>query len=186
MHLEKQILVPNYGEKIKFGDFFITLLLSEHLPLSPFITMLTGHEKHINEPLSTPAKIYDYKEGDSFAILIEHPNGNILINGSAGYKKGLLNDVKADVVFLGIAGISYQNDKYKDEYYFEVIERVSPSLIIPIHWDDFTVDYSKGLHPPNKLIDDFSSNLDYLISKTSKDSSKEIILLPMWGKIGLF
>jgi L-ascorbate metabolism protein UlaG (beta-lactamase superfamily) len=183
---EGQIITPAVGEKIRFGKFSVTLLLARHLPVPDILAKMTGIGEEIEEPLIQPARLWDYKEGGSFALLIEHPAGNLLINGSAGFVKGLLHNIDADVVFLGIAGLGKQTQEYKEAYFFEVVKAVGAKTVIPIHWDDFTESYSEGLQPAPALLDSFNANMDYVVQEVEKDPDLNLIILPMWGKAAFF
>ncbi|TQV70142.1 MBL fold metallo-hydrolase [Exilibacterium tricleocarpae] len=178
---EHQIRVPRSGEPLRFGRFTVTLLVSKHAPMPRLIARISGHGKSIEQPLQHPAALGDYKEGGSFAVVIEHPEGNLLVQGSAGYVPGLLQGIQADTVFLGIGGLSKQSAAYREAYYRETVAAVGASRVIPIHWDDFTLPYSTPLQPMNLLINDFTVEMDFILGAAESVAGTQVIILPRWG-----
>jgi L-ascorbate metabolism protein UlaG (beta-lactamase superfamily) len=128
---EARIRVPRGGERMPLGSFGVTLIGSEHFPHG----VAMGE---IGEPLVPPASALDYLEGGSFSVLIEHRSGTLLVQGSAGWRDGALAGREADVVLLGIGGLGSRAAAYRAAYWARVVEAVSPRMVIPIHWDDFT------------------------------------------------
>lgn len=134
---ETQIRVIKPGEKISAGSFSISFIESRHAGATGGTP--TGN---ITQPLRTPARYLDYKLGGAYSILIEHAQGAVLHHGSANFLPGALKDVRADVVFLGIALIDDL-----DVYLREVVEAVGAKRIIPTHWDDFSRPLRSPLRP---------------------------------------
>ena len=66
-------------------------------------TLITDSE--IPEPLVPPASAFDYKLGKAYVLHIEHPRGNAMLVGSAGFVPGLLEGLDVDVLFLGVGGL---------------------------------------------------------------------------------
>ena len=64
------------GEPMRFGRFEVTLIRSQHFPHG----MAMGE---IREPLIPPARALDYLDGGAFSVLIAHPAGTLLVQGSA-------------------------------------------------------------------------------------------------------
>ena len=48
-----------------------------------------------------------------------------------------MDGYKADVLFLGVAGLQKADDAMEAAFYRETIEKVDPELVIPVHWDNF-------------------------------------------------
>jgi L-ascorbate metabolism protein UlaG (beta-lactamase superfamily) len=90
---------------------------------------------------------------------VRHPLGTLLIQGSAGWKDGALATERADVAFLGLAGLGTRDASYTDAYLREVVDAVGASLVIPIHWDDFTRPLSEPLVPMPRMLDDVELTL---------------------------
>jgi len=124
------------GETRQFGDFVITLIVSRHAPIAD--GMKPWFPGTITEPLEQPARTNEWKDGQSYSVLISHPRGKTLVQGSAGFIKGKLSDVSADVVMLGVAGLSRLGQNYTAEYWRETVMAVDADRIYPIHIEDFT------------------------------------------------
>ncbi len=197
---EEQIVVVDEKGSQQFGDFKVTLLRSKHFVYVPTAIGAHMHDYNaeldenigpgsvIEEPIAQPLGLMDYSEGGAYAILIEHPQATILINGSAGYVKDLLRDVKADILFLGIAGIAVQTEEYQQHYWREVVEMTEPSVVIPVHWDSFNHPLGDVPEAPTHLMDSILLNLDMKASVMwlmDKDDSLFTPLLPMWQKVPL-
>ena len=89
-------------------------------------------------PIKPPARIGDWKEGGSFSIVVAHPAGTALIQGSAGFVENALEGVAADVVYLGIGGLGLLGEEHAAAYFEEIVAATGARCAVPIHWDDFT------------------------------------------------
>ena len=186
---ENKIRVITAGTPLSFGKFTVTLIRSKHGPLPPFLAKHTGIGEKITDPeFSFPASLSEFKEGESYSVLIEHLLGNVLIQASAGFETGALIKKRADVVFLGIAGLGKQDDKYQKEYFQEIVTAVGATRIIPIHWDDFTRSIDKPLRPMIRLLDrgDFNKGMSFLINEVEADRKLSFHMLRSYEKIVLF
>ncbi|MEH6348094.1 MAG: MBL fold metallo-hydrolase [Bermanella sp.] len=183
---ENQIEVVNSQAPLQFGQFKVRLIASEHAPAPTEIEVLTGAGQSISQPLVFPAELSDFKEGGSYSVLIEHPLGNVLIHGSAGIKAGALAGFKADVVFLGIAGLGKKDSQYQQQYFKEVVSTVGATRIVPIHWDDFTRPFNEPLQPMIKAMDDFDGSMDFIIQKAQADNAMSIHMLNKMGSMDLY
>ena len=156
---ENRIVVIRAGDSVSFGKFHVTFLASRHTP-SPF----TGGE--ILEPLRPPSHASAYKEGGSFALLVEHENRRLLITASAGFLPGSMVGKKVDVVFLGIGALGTHSNSYMSDYWQEMVEETGARRVIPIHWDDFTRPLDLPLLPIPNLFDDFSASMRFLTDRS--------------------
>jgi len=134
---EYLISVPIMGKPIPFGHFSVTYFQSEHAGATGGAP--TGE---ITAPLVPPARYFDYKQGGTYSILVEHKLGNVVFNGSAGFVPDMLKGKKADVVFLGIALLGDL-----EPYLKETVDQVGATRVIPTHWDDFTRSLDEPLIP---------------------------------------
>lgn len=132
-----QVRVIKPGQDMKYGPFTITFIRSKHAGATGGTP--TGD---ISEPLVPPARYLDYKQGGTYAILVQHPRGSVMLHGSAGFVPDELQDRKADVVFLGIAIRGNMQD-----YLRETVDAVGATRVIPTHWDDFTLPLDEPLQP---------------------------------------
>ena len=134
---ETQIVVSKPGKPYHYGSFTITFLKSRH-------TGATGGRPvgDITQPLVPPARYIDYRQGGTYAVLIEHRLGTVLHHGSAGWLPGMYQGRHADVVFLGIAATPALGD-----YFANVVDPTTATRVIPTHWDDFTRPLDQPLLP---------------------------------------
>ncbi|TGM02320.1 MBL fold metallo-hydrolase [Leptospira jelokensis] len=167
------------GKPLKLGKFFVTVLESKHTPPFRILGKTNATDPNfpnITVPLVQPVKALEYIEGGSFDFYIQHGKHKIVIKSSTNFVKGAYDQIKADVLFLGIAQLSLQPKPFQEEYFEETIEKLNPKLIIPIHWDNFFKPLSKPLEPNLKLGDDFEGNMNQLLTRTSKDQIKVQLL----------
>ncbi len=120
----------------------------------------------IDKPLAQPTKYRKYKEGGAFDFLITHGNKTILIRPSINYIPNQWEGVKADVVFAGISQMGKYSDVFLNSFYFETIQRLQPSLVIPFHHDNFFRPLDKDI----RFLNGVPKGLRLLMEKTSQDS----------------
>lgn len=134
---ESQLIAANGDALIKFGNFEIRFIASEHAQGS-------GGEPlgNIEGRLPDRPRYLDYKLGGVYSILVDHLQGSFLHHGSAGFKPGALDGYRADVSFQSVAMI----DQY-DLYMRETLDSTGATRIIPIHWDDFSRSLEEKLVP---------------------------------------
>lgn len=126
---ETQLMPVQPGTPFRAGAFTLRFIESRH---GPALFGRVPYPGTIDQPLVPPQKASAYKLGGVYGILLEHPAGTILHHGSAGFLSGMYDDIRADVILLGITG---REDT--GTYLGEVPEKVRPRLVIPIHFDDF-------------------------------------------------
>lgn len=131
---ESRIVVVDDRRTERYGDFAVTLIRSAHLPLDNGGPPIPGT---IDAPLVPPAPIGAWKEGGSYSVVIEHPAGTAVVQGSAGYVAGRLNDVRADVVYLGVGGVGIPGKDHVGSYFEEIVRATGAGCARPVHWDDF-------------------------------------------------
>ncbi|MGZ3159717.1 MAG: MBL fold metallo-hydrolase, partial [Burkholderiaceae bacterium] len=108
----------------------------------------------------------EYKVGDCYTVLIEHDGHTILVQGSAGFIPGALKGRKADVVYLGVGGMSAIVGSYQSDYWRELVQTVGARRVIPIHWDDFFVSNEEPLTPNS----DFGAIMRFLRDQGKKEN----------------
>lgn len=139
------------GESRQFGDFTITLLESAHAPIG------AGDEPWfagaITEPLEQPARVSDWKSGVCWSVIIAHPRGTALVQGSAGFVEGKLEGVDADVALLSVAGLAGAGRAYTERYWAETVARTGASRVFPLHFDDYTQPFGELALLPEMLDD---------------------------------
>jgi len=184
---EDKMVVPPLNTPIYIGKFKITFVRSEHwqYPSEKQRALLLNQD--ITDPLDPPASIYDYKEGISYTLLIEYNDLKMAIQGSAGFRENSIEDFDADILFLAIAGIEAMDDAYNRKYQEHIIDAVHPEILVPIHWDDFTLPLSKGLKTTNLLFNmKMGSDLEKAFEIIEANNEKrEIKLLPLWQIVSI-
>lgn len=155
-----RIRVATPGEAVAYGRFTVTLLESAHVP-SPFL--MAGE---VVSPLTPPARTKDYRLGTVYSVVVRHDGRTIVVQGSAGFIPGALKDVRADVVYLGVATLGKQAPAYRDSFWNEVVVATGAKRVIAIHWDDFLRSLGKPLRPMPRLMDDFDETMRFLLSHT--------------------
>jgi L-ascorbate metabolism protein UlaG (beta-lactamase superfamily) len=98
------------------------------------ITFMDGK---IEKPFKLPASIWKMKKGDSFIYYLKGKFGKILFHPAgtkSPYYDGYSN-LKADVLFMGIAKRGSTQRQIE-----EVISKVQPKIIVPLHHDNFLFD----------------------------------------------
>ncbi len=140
-----KIKVIDSGDFYKAGRFEIIFIESRH---GAFFFGKAPWPGEIKEPLVPPASASQYKSGKTFTIIIRHPKGTILHNGSAGFIPGHLNGLRADIVLLGIGGRSDTPSLINN-----IVVPVKAKILIPIHFDDFFATFGENF--------DFLINVKY-------------------------
>ena len=128
------ISVFKHGDIFDIGDYKILILKSIH---SKPTVLNNDLGEPIREPLTQPARLRDYKEGGSFDFYIEYKEKKILIRPSFNYIEGQFDDIRADVLFLGVAGLAKADPDTEKTFFRETIEKTGAKLVIPVHWDNF-------------------------------------------------
>ena len=118
----------------QIGDFHVTVLPSVHSVPYWFNDDIG---KTIDAPLTQPAKKSAFKEGGSYDFLVSHSGKNYLIRPSYNYIKGQLDGIHADVLFLGISGLSKDTKKRRRTFFMETVDKTQPRIVVPVHWDNF-------------------------------------------------
>jgi L-ascorbate metabolism protein UlaG (beta-lactamase superfamily) len=172
------------GESRQFGAFTITLLASRHAPLGP------GDEEWfegvIEEPLRQPARIMDWRTGLAWSVFVAHPQGTTLVQGSAGFIERALPVDSADVVMLGVAGLSGLGPDYTARYWAETVQRTGASRVYPVHYEDFTRPFGEVALFPT-LVDDTLTAASW-IDELAAESEIPVIVrrLPFGEPVALY
>ena len=64
-----------------------------------------------------------------------------------------MDGYRADVLFLGVAGLQKADAEMEAAFYRETIEKVDPKLVIPVHWDNFFSPLTKPVVGMPRLIE---------------------------------
>lgn len=168
---EDQIRVIQHGDVLSLGQFEVRIFETPHSP-DP-VTPGT-----IDQPLTPPARLADYRLGENYSFLLNHPQGRILIVPSAHYVPGLFQEVQADVVFLSIGLLGKQPEDFIRSYWKETVQATGAKLVIPIHWDDFSRPLDQPLQALPYLLDDMEASMTQLMELAQTDGVA-IRLMPL-------
>lgn len=130
----ENIAVFKHGDSFGIGGYQIRILNSVHSKPKSFNNDLG---EAIKERLTQPAGLRAYKEGGSYDFYLEYGEKKILIRPSFNYIKGQLDEIRADVLFLGVAGLGKADPDTEKAFFQETVEKTGAKLVIPIHWDNF-------------------------------------------------
>jgi len=176
---EDQITVITGKQTFQFGEFTVTLLPSVHAPIGWRGTIpLDGK---IEDALLMPQPIGAWREGGSFSVVIAHPQGTILVHGSAGYFEDALQAVTVDVVMLGVAGLRSLGKKYAERYWQNIVTATGGHSVYPIHFDDYTQPFGAVVLGP-KFLDDFVKTAIWLEEFRDRWDADTSLFVPEFGK----
>ena len=179
--------IPNdrlrsYRDSLEYriGGFQIRVLTSVHSAPHWFNDDLG---KMIDAPLKLPARKKAFREGGSFDFLISHGDKTYLIRPSYNYIEGQLDGVRANVLFLGISGLSKDAPERRNTFFAETIGKSRAELVIPIHWDNFfspLFGKTKGLPP---FFEDTGASMRFLSDYCAANHVQCCVQLPLTGMI---
>jgi L-ascorbate metabolism protein UlaG (beta-lactamase superfamily) len=174
---EAQMRVVKAGDTLQLGKFSLRFIPSRHSP-TPYSSG-HGHEP-ITEPLTPPAHVTRWREGEVWSLVVTHTSGRrFLVQGSAGIVPGALAGVRADTVFLGTGTLGKKDEAYRAAYWAETVKPTGAKRVIPIHWDDFTLPLTQPLQASPYLIDDFDGVMADLQQRGRQDGI-EVRMAPLF------
>jgi len=170
---EEKIRIMKDKDTFNIGSFRCKFIEGVHGPA--FLGRIP-YPGFIEKPFAPPAKASDYRLGGFFGMVISHPLGTFIHHGSAGWIPGMYDGIKADTVFLCLAG---RKDTCS---YLEETARISGvQSIIPIHHDWFFLPFEKSLRLLKGVrIDEFISSAMKVVPKV------EIRFVPALMKFKVF
>ncbi len=181
---ESQLVAIEPGKAYQYGKFTIRMEPSHHVAL-PGVAQLTGMMGDIDKPLKQPAWMFSYAEGETYAIIIEHPLGNSMLH-SGSFKPGeLARGYQIHTLFQCTPGLNKLSPADQEQYYQEIIANTGVKRVIPVHWDDFTHSLDQPLVPLPKGAEDLDLAMDYLIER-SQQQPFQIQFMPVWQRLPLF
>lgn len=176
---EDQIILATDHTEYPFGRFTITLIDSAHAPYGwRGEVPLPGQ---IEEPLQTPAPITAWREGHSYSIVVAHPSGTTLVQGSAGFVEGALEDIRADTVMLGVGQLAGIGRNYAERYWQELVTATGAKRVIPIHFDDYTKPFGTVELLP-RILDNFVRTAGWLEAFRDTWDKDTRLQMPIFGQ----
>ena len=138
---EDQIVIADEEHAYTFGEFTVTFRPSAHAPFGwggsvPFAG-------HVEDPFVPPQAVSAYRAGRSYSVIVEHPAGTALVQGSAGFLEGELQDIAADVVLLSIGQMTALNKDYAEAYWQNTVTMTGARSVYPLHFDDYTLPFGQ-------------------------------------------
>lgn len=176
---EDQILVTGHDAEYRFGDFTIRLVLSNHAPVGWGGSVPLPGE--ITMPLKLPAPISAWRAGASYSIVVAHPQGTTLVQGSAGFQPGALDQVKADVVMLGSWGLDKLGRDYTEQYWLAMVTSTGAKRVVPIHFEDYTRAFGNIELSP-RILDNFTTTASWLNQVRDIWDNDVRLFLPEFGR----
>jgi len=165
------------GDVVQLGKFKLTFIASRHSP-TPFTDGITPDP--IDTPLVPPARATDWREGQTWSLLVEHASGQrMLVQGSAGFVPGALKGRRADTAFLGVGTLGSKSPAYREKYWDEVVKAVGAKRVIPIHWDAFWLPLGEPLQTMPRLADNFDASMADLTRLGARDGV-EVRMAPVF------
>jgi L-ascorbate metabolism protein UlaG (beta-lactamase superfamily) len=169
---ESALKVVTNGQTLSYNDFELTFIHSVHSPGDLYPGVVT-------EPLVPPAPTRAWKSATCYSVLINHPQGRILIHASANFIPGALAGYRADVIYFGVGLLGQQSDEFVNTYWNEVVVATGARRIILVHWDDFFRTLDQPFRPLPYLVDDFDATMNRLIPLAER-AGVEVLLPTPW------
>ncbi|MDH4126403.1 MAG: MBL fold metallo-hydrolase [Gammaproteobacteria bacterium] len=176
---DDQIVIVEDDSEYQFGAFTIRLLRSRHAPIGWGGTVPFDGE--IGTPLELPAPVSAWRTGEVYSIVISHADGTTVVQGSAGFRPGALDDVDADVLLLGTWGLKSLGRDYTEQYWLAMITATGAKRILPIHFDDYTRPFGRIELPP-RILDDFVDAAGWLDEFRNIWDTDSRLFLPEFGR----
>jgi L-ascorbate metabolism protein UlaG (beta-lactamase superfamily) len=176
---EEQVVVASHGSTLEFGQFTVRLFESRHGPVGWRGSVpLPGK---IDEPLEFPAPLRAMRVGKAWTIVVEHPLGTTVVQGSSGFVEGALVDVKADLVLLCSYGLSTLGKDYAERYWQEIVTTTGAKAVMPMHFDDFTRPFGE-IVPFPRVLDDIETTAGWFESFRDTWDTEVDLYKPVFGR----
>jgi len=102
-------------------------------------------------------------------VVITHPAGSLLIQGSSGAAPGALTGYQADYALLASASLGKQTDHYQQMFMEETANAVGAHTVIPVHWDDFFSELTADVKPLPWGLDNMHASFQALAGRHNGD-----------------
>jgi len=167
------------GETRQFGDFTIKLIASRHAPISD------GTKEYfsgvIENPIRQPARVAEWKTGVAWSIVISHPRGSTLVQGSGGFVPDKLANESVDVVMLSVAKLAGLGKAYVNSLWKETVAITQASRVIAIHHDDYTQAFGEVFLLPD-MLDNVEKTAGWLKEIQTSSAPATTLELPPFGQ----
>ena len=177
---DDQITLVETERVYEFGRFSVMLLPTTHAPIgwSGSVPM----DGTIDEPLSMPQPVSAWREGGSYVVVINHPLGNAIVQGTSGFAdtETAAGELSADVVFLGVGGLETLGRNYAEQYWQAFVTATGADSVYPVHFDDFTKPFGV-IVPAPKFIGDLQITADWFDAFRDRWDRDAELVLPEFG-----
>jgi L-ascorbate metabolism protein UlaG (beta-lactamase superfamily) len=156
------------SEPVRIGDINVRFVPSLHGRIAFGRVPFAGT---VRRPPRLPARVWEYKMGGAFGILIDAAGVRIYHNGSADLIDAKLAGESADVLLVGLAGRHATRDYLK-----RLVSLLSPKLVLPTHHDAFFAPLEQGVRLlPGIDLDGFASEVHTLAPRAR-------VIMPGYGE----
>ncbi len=176
---ENRLVRLDTRARVQVGGFEIRAIGSKHLA-NPF----GGEAATLDEPLTQPAGIWQFKEGGTYDFLLTTSQTSMLFKGSVNWVAGALDGTHVDALFLGVTGLGNASDTFRENFFAATIDTVKPKLIVPTHWNDFFSPVKEHLPLQRKVVDNIPAAFDAVVAHARKKNIK-VELLDAFSSIDL-
>lgn len=135
---DRLVRIPPNGAVVRFGDVEIRFVASRHGKIAFGRVPFPGDVRGTPRP---PKRIWHYRMGGAFGLLVRAPGVTVYHNGSADLIDAELEGEHADVLLACLAG-----RKGTQNYVSRLVSALSPKLVVPTHHDAFFAPLERGLH----------------------------------------
>jgi L-ascorbate metabolism protein UlaG (beta-lactamase superfamily) len=176
---DDQIVIVDTDREYRFGAFTIRMLPSSHAPIGWGGSVPFAGE--ISAPLEPPAPVSAWRASTAYSVIVMHAEGTTLVQGSAGFRPGALDDVKADIVLLGTWGLDSLGHDYAEQYWLAMITATGAKRVLPIHFDDYTRPFGSIELSP-RILDNFVATAGWLDEIREIWDNDARLFLPEFGE----
>jgi L-ascorbate metabolism protein UlaG (beta-lactamase superfamily) len=134
---DRLVRIGPSGATVRFGDVEVRFVPSRHGRIVFGRVPFTGEVLGVPR---VPGRMWHYKMGGAYGVLIKAPGVTVYHNGSADLVDAELEGERADVLIVGLAG-----RKGTENYVARLMTALSPKLVIPTHHDAFFAPLERGL-----------------------------------------
>ena len=164
---EEKIITVKGGEDYDFGSFSVKVIPSLHSPLDE---KRYFDSRVIAKDIKAPLHVGDFVEGGSLAFLIRFRGYQILTFGSMNYIERELEGLHPDIVMVGAA--PSRNEIY--DYAGRLMRVLNyPKIVLPTHWDDFTLPFDAPQEQRLKQLETF-------VQEIKKASAQTRVIIPKY------
>jgi L-ascorbate metabolism protein UlaG (beta-lactamase superfamily) len=132
------VRIPPNGAVVRFGDVEVRFVASRHGRIFLGRVPFPGE---VESTPPSPGRLWHYRMGGAFGILVRAPGVTIYHNGSADLIDAELEGERADVLLACLAG-----RRGTENYVARLVSALQPSLVVPTHHDAFFAPLERGVH----------------------------------------